>query len=387
MPPLPARPKNHIRVFELKERNRMTTESSIKLPLYARQEALGARFIQFSQWEVPVYFSSILEEHQCVRTNVGVFDVSHMGELRIKGAQAKEFLNNLLPNKIWKLEPGKAVYSPMLNEEGGIIDDLIVSELEEDNYLVIVNAANIEKDVTWMESHLPEGVELSNISSDRGILAVQGPRSPEFIEQFLGSEFTSLKRFNFKTIQFEGSEVVLSRTGYTGEDGFEFFFDKEISVSLYDAILKTGESFDLKPIGFGARDTLRLESCLLLHGHDMNDTISPLEAGLKWTIDFEKENFIGKQALLEQKENGLERKLVGFEMLDRGLAREEYRVQKDGKDIGWVTSGTHSPTLKKSVGLALIQSEFSGLDTEIDIVVREQPCKAKVIKIPFYKTV
>jgi len=367
----------------------MTTETAVKhLPLHKQHQDAGARFIQFASWEVPVFYSSIIDEHETVRKGVGLFDVSHMGEVRLKGPKAKEFLNYLLPNRINKLSPGKGIYSPMLNESGGIVDDLIVYQLEEDNFLVIINAGNVDKDHQWITSHLPEeGVEYENISAQRGILAIQGPKGPDVVKALFGEDLGSLARFEFRLRSFQGKDIVVSRTGYTGEDGFELFIDNEVAEPLFEEIFKAGKAWGIKPIGFGARDTLRLESCLLLHGHDMSDTISPLEAPLKWTIDLDKENFIGKDALLKQLEEGVQRKIVGFEMVDRGLARENYVVKKDEKEIGFVTSGSHSPSLNKKIGLALIDISEAKIDNEISIVIRDQAQKAKIVKMPFYKTV
>lgn len=364
----------------------MTCESEVRrLPLHPFHEEAGARFIQFAGWEVPVYFTSIIEEHLCVRENAGLFDISHMGEFRIRGANAKKFLDNLLPGRIHNLEPGKALYCPMLNERGGIVDDLLVYELAEDHFLLIVNAANIQNDFDWIQSKVRAGVELLNLSSGRGILAIQGPQSPKVIEKIFGPSSTTLSSFTFTPASLQGQNVIVSRTGYTGEDGFELFYDSELAPTLFRAVKQAGEPLGMKPIGFGARDTLRLEARLLLHGHDMNETISPLEAGLAWTLDLDKPDFVGKQALLGEKEKGIRRKLVGFEMLDRGLARGEYRVWKEGKDVGIVTSGTFGPSVKKNIGLALIQSDLAKEGTELEIPIRNQPHKAKIVKTPFYR--
>lgn len=362
------------------------SESEVKrLPLHRFYQEAGARFIQFAGWEVPVYFTSIIDEHEAVRQNAGFFDISHMGEFRVRGKEAKKFLDRLVTNKVWKLEPLKAVYSPMLNETGGIIDDLIIYEITEDHFLIIVNAANIDKDFAWMSSQAPQGVEVNNISPERGILAVQGPNSPRVIEKVFGAKVASIPAFTFTSVSFEGKEMIVSRTGYTGEDGFEVFHDLSSAEGLYRALKQAGEKIGMKPIGFGARDTLRLEARLLLHSHDMNETITPLECGLVWTVDFDKKDFIGKPRLVEQKQKGVTRKLIGFEMIDRGLAREHYKVSSLRKLIGEVTSGTFSPTLKKNIGLALIQAEYAKEGTEIEIIVRGEAQKAKVVKTPFYK--
>ncbi|MBI4970931.1 MAG: glycine cleavage system aminomethyltransferase GcvT [Candidatus Omnitrophica bacterium] len=356
-----------------------------RLPLHRFYEQAGARFIQFAGWEVPVYFTSIIDEHDAVRKNVGLFDISHMGEFRVRGKEARKFLDWLVTNKVSKLTPLKAVYSPMLNEQAGIIDDLIVYEISEEHFLVIVNAGNVAVDFAWMKSKAPAGVEVINLSPERGIQAVQGPNSSKVIEKVFGTKAAGISSFTILPVPFEGREVIVSRTGYTGEDGFEIFYDCGIAEPLYLALKKAGESLGMKPIGFGARDTLRLEARLLLHGHDMNATITPLECGLTWTIDFEKKDFIGKARLDREKQSGVVRKLVGFEMVDRGLAREHYKVCSKGKEIGEVTSGSFAPSLKKNIGLALIQSDFAKEGNEIEIMIRDQAQKAKIVKTPFYK--
>ncbi len=362
------------------------SESQInRLPLHDIHKQEGARFIQFAGWEVPVYFTSIIDEHLCVRQNCGLFDISHMGEFRVHGSGSKNFLDFLVTNKVHSLVPNRAVYSPMLNEKGGIIDDLIIYEMTDENFLIIVNASNIDKDFTWMKSKAPQGVQVENISNQRGILAVQGPNSRKVIESVFGSEIAKIPLFSFVCVPFQGEQVVVSATGYTGEEGFELFFDRKLSRDLYQELKKAGKFTGMKSIGFGARDTLRLEARLLLHGHDMNETITPLEAGLGWTVDFEKKDFIGKKVLEEQKQKGVSRKLVGFEMIDRAPAREHYKIAVAGKEIGEVTSGTVSPTLNKSIGLAMISSEFAKENSEIEVIVRGKSQKAKIVKTPFYK--
>ncbi len=356
-----------------------------RLPLHRLYEEAGARFIQFAGWEVPVYFTSIIDEHEAVRKYAGFFDISHMGEFRVKGSGAREFLDRLVTNKVSKLEPGKAVYSPMLNEQGGIMDDLIIYEISQDQYLVIVNAGNVDKDFAWMKSKAPKGVEVTNLSASRGIFAVQGPNAVKIIESVFGKKAASIPVFNFLAVPFESSEIILARTGYTGEDGFEIFFDQPAGEKLYKALKEAGTPYGMKPVGFGARDTLRLEARLLLHGHDMNESISPLECGLAWTVDFGKKAFIGRDVLIRQKESGISRKLIGFEMMDRGLAREHYKLRFQGKEVGEVTSGSFSPTLKKNIGLALIDSSAAKEGNELEIIIREQPQKAKIVKTPFYR--
>ncbi|MBI4398444.1 MAG: glycine cleavage system aminomethyltransferase GcvT [Candidatus Omnitrophica bacterium] len=356
-----------------------------RLPLHSTYAQAGARFIQFALWEVPVYFTGILDEHQAVRTRAGFFDISHMGEFRVTGSGSRAWLDHLITNAMEKLMPGKAMYSPMLNERGGIIDDLIVYELAAENYLVIVNAGNIQKDFAWMSSQAPSSVQVENRSAGRGIFAVQGPVSPAVLSSIFGQAAASIPPFHFLELPFESGKIILARTGYTGEDGFEIFFDQNLSLSLYQALKKAGEPLGMKPIGFGARDTLRLEARLLLHGHDMNESVTPLECGLSWTVDLTKKDFVGLPALLRQQSEGISRALVGFEMISRTPAREHYKVCVDGREVGEVTSGTFSPTLKKNIGLALIENNAAILGNELEIIVRDVPQKAKIVKTPFYK--
>ncbi|MBI1977272.1 MAG: glycine cleavage system aminomethyltransferase GcvT [Candidatus Omnitrophica bacterium] len=356
-----------------------------KLPLHSEHERLGARFGAFGEWYVPLYYSSVLEEHETVRTGVGVFDISHMGEFLVRGKEARQVVNRWMTNDVEKLFPGRALYSPVCRENGGIVDDIVVMEEAPDHYFIVVNAANIEKDFNWFKTHLKDGVALENISDQIALFAVQGPLSRKVIGLLFDIDLNQISYYHLLKFDSPFGPIRLSETGYTGEEGYEIFVDCGKAQALFKRLMEVGRPLGLKPIGFGARDTLRLESKFLLYGHDMNDETTPLEAGIGWTVGWEKEDFVGKRALEEQKKKGLKRKLVGFEVSDRGIARERCSVLVNGQAVGEVTSGTFSPTLKKSIGLAYVQSEYAQVGQVIEIEVRGKAVQARVVKTPFYK--
>lgn len=366
-----------------------------KLPLHSEHERFGGRFGAFGEWYVPLYYTSVIEEHEHVRNKVGVFDISHMGEFFVRGKSARVAINQWITNDAGKLFPGRAVYSPVCRENGGIVDDVVVFEEDPENFMIVVNAANIDKDFTWFSAHLPKGVALENRSDEIALFAVQGPESRSLIASLFDVDLNQISYYHFMKISakqcggsaeyFGGNELILSETGYTGEEGFEIFCPIKNAKQLWDRLFDAGKKFDLKPIGFGARDTLRLESKFLLYGHDMNDEINPLEAGLGWTIGWDKENFIGKQTLEAEKSRGVKKKLIGFELVDRGIAREGCSIQINGKVVGKVTSGTFSPTLKRSIGLGYVASEFSQVRQALNVEIRGKAQKAQIVKTPFYK--
>ena len=356
-----------------------------KLPLHSEHERLGARFGAFGEWYVPLYYTSVLEEHETVRTGVGVFDISHMGEFFVRGKDAGAALNYWITNDVGKLSPGQALYSPVCRENGGIVDDVVVMQEDPDQYLIVVNAANIEKDFAWFESHLTGDATLQNTSAETALLAIQGPQSPKVVRSLFDVDLNQISYYHFVKLNSPFGEIVLSETGYTGEEGFEVFCPVEQASRLWRRLMEIGKLFGIKPIGFGARDTLRLESRFLLYGHDMTDETTPLEAGLGWTIGWEKVDFIGKKVLEAQRKGGLKRRLVGFELSDRGIAREGCAVSVNGRQIGKVTSGTFSPTVKKSIGLASVAIEFAQIGQAVDIEVRGKATKAHIVKTPFYK--
>lgn len=356
-----------------------------RLPLHELHAQAGAHFGHFGAWEVPLYYSSILEEHEAVRTRAGLFDISHMGEFLFTGRDVKNFLDYLLPRRMERLTDGKALYAPLLNETGGIVDDLVVYQIRPDRFLFIVNAANIEKDFAWIHRFLPAAVELVNVSEERCLLSLQGPRAAEIAEQVLRCDLKGLGYYRLLLIHTAWGEVFLSRTGYTGEDGFEMMAELSKSVPLWNALRDAGRKGGLVPVGFGARDTLRLEAGMLLYGQDMDDSTSAVEAGLEWAIDWEKDHFVGRERNFLEKERGAPKHLVGFELVERGIPRHGYGLEKAGGRIGEVTSGTFSPTLKKSIAMGYVAAEESKVGNEIDVVIRNQKVKARITKLPFYK--
>lgn len=357
-----------------------------KTPLYDEYSKLGAKTIDFGGWDLPVQFSSIKAEHEAVRTKAGLFDVSHMGEIFVAGNDAEKYLQKLLSNDISKIPVGGAQYNAMCYENGGVVDDLIVYNLG-DQYLLVVNAANIEKDFAWMNEHLEGDVTITNQSNEYAQIALQGPLSEEILQPLTSENLSNIKSFKFKqNVEIAGYPVLVSRSGYTGEDGFELYGSPSAIRALWTIILEAGKDQGLLPCGLGARDTLRFEACLPLYGQELSKDISPLEAGIGFAVKLQKEaDFIGKAALIRQKEQGLPRKLVGVEMIDKGIPRHGYKVWKDGVEIGEVTTGTQIPTTKRNVGLALLDTQHTEIGNEVEIEVRNKKLKAKVVATPFYK--
>lgn len=350
------------------------------LPLHHQHAKRGAKFIEFAGWQVPLSYSGIRDEHEAVRRHAGLFDVSHMGKFRIRGVEAYGFLERVLSNGLRKIGPGRALYSWILNERGGAIDDVIVYQIDRSHFFMIVNAATREKDFRWLESQRERGVELADESDEKIILAVQGPESGKVIEKLWGREAASIPPFHFLAKHAGGGEIFLAATGYTGERGFEIVAGKEEAAGLFDGLLEAG----VRPAGFGARDTLRLEAGLLLYGQDMDENVSPLEAGLSWVCDFGKE-FMGRRALIAEKENGLKKRLAAFELTETGIARHGHDVCREGQKIGTVTSGTYAPTLEKSIGLAYVPPPQAEAGSEFSIRIREKEVRARAVRLPFYK--
>ena len=348
--------------------------------------ALGAKMVPFAGYNMPVQYVGINAEHETVRKAVGVFDVSHMGEFILKGEGALELIQKVCSNDASKLYDGKVQYSCLPNQQGGIVDDLLVYRMDEKTYLLVVNASNIEKDWDWISKFNSFGVDMKNISDRTSLLAVQGPKAAQALQSLTDTDLAAMEYYTFVKGTFAGVEnVVISATGYTGAGGFELYFDNEHADKIWKAIFEAGAPFGIQPIGLGARDTLRLEMGFCLYGNDIDDTTSPLEAGLGWITKFTKD-FVNSSNLAAQKEAGLKNKLVGFEMIDRGIPRHDYEIcDASGKVIGKVTSGTQSPSLQKAIGLGYVQSDFAKEDTEIFINIRENLVKAQVVKFPFYK--
>jgi len=357
-----------------------------KTPLYDTHVALGGKIIDFGGWALPVQYSSILNEHHAVRNAAGLFDVSHMGEILIEGSGAQEFIQQMITNDISKMSPGRIVYSPMCYRNGGTVDDLLVYQLDTNRYLLVVNASNTQKDYEWLRDNCnTKDLAIKDVSADYGLIAIQGPASQKILQKLISIPLEEIRFFRFvDNVEVAGVKALISRTGYTGEDGFELYVSSDQTVKLWEEIMEAGANEGLVPAGLGARDTLRFEAALPLYGQELSPNISPLEAGLDRFVKLNKQDFIGKDALVEQSEEGLKRKLVGFEMIDRGMPRTGYKVQADGKDIGFVTSGGLAPTLKKNVGLALVRIQYSNLQDEFFIQVRGKSLKARVISTPFY---
>ena len=350
--------------------------------------ALGAKMHEFAGYNMPIEYSGIIDEHMTVCNGVGVFDVSHMGEFWVKGPNALEFLQQVTSNNVAILPLGKAQYTCFPNEEGGIVDDLLVYHYEDEKYLLVVNAANIEKDWNWCVSHNQVGAELENSSDRMAQLAIQGPKATEVLQRLTSVNLSEIPYYAFATGEFAGcSNVIISNTGYTGAGGFELYFYPEDGKKIWNAIFEAGAPEGIKPIGLGARDTLRLEMGFCLYGNDLSDTTSPLEAGLGWITKFvEGKNFTARAILEKQKAEGVTRKLVAFEMIDRGIPRHGYKlVNAEGEEIGEVTSGTMSPTRKIGIGMAYVAKAYTAIDTEIFIDVRGRKLKVKVVKAPFRK--
>lgn len=348
--------------------------------------SLGAKMVPFAGYNMPVQYEGINAEHQTVRNGVGVFDVSHMGEFILKGDKALDLIQRVTSNDASKLYDGKVQYSCLPNENGGIVDDLLVYRIDEKTYMLVVNASNIEKDWNWIQKFNTEGVEMHNISDKTSLLAIQGPKAAEALQSLTDIDLASMEYYNFKKGVFAGVDnVVVSATGYTGAGGFEIYFDNEHAYKIWDAIFEAGKDLGIKPIGLGARDTLRLEMGFCLYGNDIDDTTSPIEVGLGWITKFSK-TFTNSAALQAQKEAGIQKKLIGFEMIDRGIPRHDYEItDEQGQVIGRVTSGTQSPSLQKAIGMGYVNLDKAKEGSEIYILIRNAQIKAKVVKFPFYK--
>jgi aminomethyltransferase len=349
-------------------------------------EAFGAKMVPFAGYNMPVQYEGVNIEHETVRKGVGVFDVSHMGEFLIEGPNALALIQKVTTNDAETLTVGKAQYSCMPNNDGGIVDDLIIYKLKDDQYLLVVNASNIEKDWNWISSKNDVGAEMRNISEDYSLLAIQGPMAMEAMQPLTSIDLAAIKYYHFEVADFAGIEhVIISATGYTGSGGFEIYAKNSEIEQIWNRVFEAGAPYGIKPIGLAARDTLRLEMGFCLYGNDINDTTSPLEAGLGWITKFNKE-FTNSEALKQQKESGVTRKLVGFELADRGIPRHDYEITNlEGNVIGFVTSGTMSPSLNKGIGLGYVPTTFATPDSDIFIRIRNKDIPAKVVKLPFYK--
>jgi aminomethyltransferase len=359
----------------------------MRTPLFEEHKRLGAHFIEFAGWEMPVRYASIIEEHNAVRNSAGLFDVSHLGRINVSGSDAMNFIQRLITNDASQLAKKQALYTLMCYESGTIIDDLLVYKLDDDHFMLIINASNRKKDFEWMKKKKEENIQLKDVSNELAMIALQGPNSEKIFQKLTDYDLSELKYFWADEMKLGGIKVMTSRTGYTGEDGFEIYSFTDKIERVWNKILQLGKSEGAVPVGLGARDTLRLEACYLLYGNDIDETTTPLEAPLSWAVKFDKGYFIGKERLLEQKEKGVKKKLIGFEMIDRGIPRSGYKIFVDNDEIGHVTSGTFSPTLKKNIGLGYIEVEYKEIGKEIKIQIRNNFCLARIVKIPFYRRI
>lgn len=356
-------------------------------PLYDMHKALGGKIVTFAGWELPVQYSGVIPEHTATRTKAGLFDVSHMGEIFVTGPEAEQAIQYLTSNNIATLTDGKAQYGAILNPKGGVVDDIIVYRYSKERYLICVNASNADKDFAWFTKHNKHNATFENKSASYGQIALQGPMAKKIVEAIPDMKVLGdLAYFHFKDISVAGVPVIAARTGYTGEDGFEFFIPWNDTVSIWKLLMEAGEQYGVTPCGLGARDSLRLEACYPLHGHELGDEISALESGLGWVIKFDKGEFIGKEALLKEKEQGAKRSLTAFYVTDPGIVRENEKVlDASGKEIGITTSGTKTPTVNRALGLALIDRNYSKAGSSFFVEVRGRKLACEATTKPFYK--
>ncbi|WBL23916.1 glycine cleavage system aminomethyltransferase GcvT [Zunongwangia sp. HRR-M8] len=357
-----------------------------EVALAEKHKALGAKMVPFAGYNMPVSYEGVNAEHQTVREHLGVFDVSHMGEFLVTGEHALELIQSVTSNDAAKLVDGQAQYTCMPNEDGGIVDDLIIYRFDAEKFLLVVNAANIEKDWNWISKHNSMDAHLTDLSDDMSLLAIQGPKAAEAMQSLTNVDLSAMKFYTFEVATFAGMEkVIISATGYTGSGGFEIYFKNECAEEIWNKVMEAGADYGIKPIGLAARDTLRLEMGFCLYGNDIDDTTSPIEAKLGWITKFNKE-FVNSEALKKEKEEGAKRKLVAFELDERGIPRQGYEiVNEKGEVIGNVTSGTMSPSLEKGIGLGYVKTEYAGFGKKINIQIRKKAIPATQVKLPFYK--
>jgi aminomethyltransferase len=363
-----------------------STEPLKKTPLNSIEHQLGGKMVDFGGWELPVQYTGVIEEHNAVRQRAGLFDVSHMGEVEVRGPRAVEFLQRMTCNDVLKLEPGRCQYNGLLYPNAGFVDDILIYDMGNKDFFIVVNASNSDKDFEWLMDNAGDfGVQVTNKSAEYAQLALQGPLSEKILQPLTTVPLSTIKYYRFERGKMDRVDVIISRTGYTGEDGFEIYVAPEHATRIFQLILETGKPLGVLPCGLGARDTLRLEAKMALYGNDIDHTTTPLEADLAWIVKLEKGEFFGREILQREKAEGPRRKLVGFEMVDRGIARHGYPVVENGEEIGIVTSGTHSPTLKKAIGLAYVPPGKSSIGSELTVVLRGKEAKARVVATPFYK--
>lgn len=353
--------------------------------LYEEHVKLKGKMVDFAGWEMPVQYSGLADEHDTVRTKVGLFDVSHMGEVRVRGKGACDYLNHLLTNNISKIQTNQAQYNVMCYDDGGCIDDLIVHKMADDDYFICVNASNTDKDFQWMKEHAPKTLSVENHSPQYSQIAIQGRFASQILAQLTDVNLESIKYYWFQQGSILGKPAIIARTGYTGEDGFEVYVPWDHGPAVWRAFLEIGQPFGIKPCGLGARDTLRTEMKYALYGHEIDIDKNPLEAGLGWVVKLDKPDFIGRNALLELKNKGLKKSLVGLKSLGRVIPRQGYIVESNGREVGIVTSGTMSPSLKFGIAIAYVERELAAIGTKLDVVVRDQRAPHEIVETPFYK--
>ena len=359
---------------------------AIKTPFYEKHVELGAKLVEFAGYIMPVQYSGIIDEHLTTRESAGIFDLSHMGEFLLTGKSVAGALNKLVTNDVEKLKPGRALYTPITTPEGGIVDDILVYRDDDDAFMLVVNAANVKKDAAWFTSRFPKTVNFKDLSLATGLIAVQGPQSEAIIDAATEEEFSELKYYEFRMSEIDGVPVRISRTGYTGEDGFEVYMDGDKGSDVWDVLYGLTSGVGGVPVGLGARDTLRLEMKYCLYGNDIDETTTPLEAGIGWTVKFAKADFLGKRPLEKQRDEGIKRNLAGFVMEDQGVPRRGFAVtDAKGAALGTVTSGSYSPSLKLNIGLAYLNRPSDAPGTEILVGIRGKPRAAKVVDTPFLK--
>ena len=356
-----------------------------RTPLYAAHRRAGARLVDFAGWEMPVQYRGVIAEHLAVRRYAGLFDVSHMGESEVRGAGAEAFCQRLTANDVSRIKIGQAQYDLLLNDNGGVVDDVIFYRRQPDHFLICVNASNSDKDFQWIRNHATSGVDVENVSEQYAQLALQGPVAEKILQPLTTHNLGAIKSFRFAEDGVAGTRCLIARTGYTGETGFELYCDWHDVEKLWDDLLDAGSPSGLVPAGLGARDTLRLEKAYPLYGHELDEATTPLEAGLDWVVKFSKGSFIGREVLLRQKQQGVKRKLVGLELIEPGIARSEYPLLKDGRSIGRVTSGTRSPTLGRSIALGYVAAEEARIDNRLEVEIRNKTIRARIAPLPFYR--
>lgn len=361
------------------------TSGPMQTSLHDIHVEAGARMVDFAGWSMPVQYSGVIDEHRAVRQAAGLFDVSHMGEFRVSGPESEAFLQSMTPNDVTRLAPGRAHYSGLLTESGTYVDDLLIYRLGDEEFLLVVNAANRAKDFAWLESHSIEGIELEDVSSSYALLALQGPAAREILRGLASCDLNAIRYYAFEEAEVAGENAIVSRTGYTGEDGFELYLEPSAAPEIWRRLISAGSSLGLVPAGLGARDTLRLEAGMALYGHEIDEATTPLEAGLDWVVKLDQGEFLGRDALLAQRQSGPKKKLIGLEVQGRGIARQGHAVVVDGVEVGRVTSGTWSPTFEKAIGMAHVPAELAEVDRDLTLDVRGRSVPARVVALPFYK--